>query len=239
VALQVADQMADFLLTGAVSNAINMPSVTAEEAPRLKPYMELARLLGGMAGQLTAAQDGAIKAVRVEYEGAVAELNLKPLTAAALAGVLTPLMGAVNMVNAPVLAKQRDIEVAETTLERSGEYQTLIRLTVVTDRFERSIAGTLVAENKPRLVAIKDIPVEADFAPHMLYVTNQDKPGFIGRFGMALADAGVNIATFHLGRSAPGGDAICLVGLDGPMPDGVLAGVRELPLVVQATALAF
>ena len=239
VALQVADQMADFLLTGAVSNAINMPSVTAEEAPRLKPYMELARLLGGMAGQLTVAQDGAIKAIRLEYEGAVAELNLKPLTAAALAGVLTPLMGAVNMVNAPVLAKQRDIEVAETTVERSGEYQTLIRLTVVTDRFERSIVGTLLAENKPRLVAIKGIAVEADFAPHMLYVTNKDKPGFIGRFGMALADAGVNIATFHLGRSAPGGDAICLVGLDGPMPDGVLAGVRELPLVVQATALAF
>lgn len=239
VALQVADQMADFLLTGAVSNAINMPSVTAEEAPRLKPYMELARLLGGMAGQLTVAQDGAIKAVRLEYEGAVAELNLKPLTAAALAGVLTPLMGAVNMVNAPVLAKQRDIEVAETTLERSGEYQTLIRLTVVTDRFERTIVGTLLAENKPRLVAIKGIAVEADFAPHMLYVTNKDQPGFIGRFGMALADAGVNIATFHLGRSAPGGDAICLVGLDGPMPDGVLAGVRELPLVVQATALAF
>ncbi|GGJ29831.1 phosphoglycerate dehydrogenase [Neoroseomonas lacus] len=239
VALQVADQMADFLLTGAVSNAINMPSVSAEEAPRLKPYMELARLLGGMAGQLTVAQDGAIKAIRLEYEGAVAELNLKPLTAAALAGVLTPLMGAVNMVNAPVLAKQRDIEVAETTVERSGEYQTLIRLTVVTDRFERSIVGTLLAENKPRLVAIKGIAVEADFAPHMLYVTNKDKPGFIGRFGMALADAGVNIATFHLGRSAPGGDAICLVGLDGPMPDGVLAGVRELPLVVQATALAF
>jgi len=239
VALQVADQMADFLLTGAVSNAINMPSVTAEEAPRLKPYMELARLLGGMAGQLTAAQDGAIAAIRVEYEGAVAELNLRPLTAAALAGVLTPLMGAVNMVNAPVLAKQRGIEVAETTVERSGEYQTLIRLTVVTDRFERSIAGTLLAENKPRLVAIKGIAVEADFAPHMLYVTNQDKPGFIGRFGMALADAGVNIATFHLGRSAPGGDAICLVGLDGPMPDGVLAGVRKLPLVMQATQLAF
>ncbi len=239
VALQVADQMADFLLTGAVSNAINMPSVTAEEAPRLKPYMDLARMLGGMAGQLTAAQDGAIKAIRVEYEGAAAELNLRPLTAAALAGVLTPLMGAVNMVNAPVLAKQRGIEVAETTVERSGEYQTLVRLTVVTDRFERSIAGTLLAENKPRLVAIKGIAVEADFAPHMLYVTNQDKPGFIGRFGMALADAGVNIATFHLGRSAPGGDAICLVGLDGPMPDGVLDGVRRLPLVVQATPLAF
>ncbi|HYF06816.1 MAG TPA: NAD(P)-dependent oxidoreductase, partial [Acetobacteraceae bacterium] len=239
VALQVADQMADFLLTGAVSNAINMPSVTAEEAPRLKPYMELARLLGGMAGQLTAAQEGAIRAIRVEYEGHAAELNRRPLTAAALAGVLAPLLGAVNMVNAPVLAKQRGIEVAETTHERSGEYQTLVRLTVVTERFERSVAGTLVAENKPRLVAIKGIPVEADFAPHMLYVTNQDKPGFIGRFGMVLAEAGVNIATFHLGRSAPGGDAICLVGLDAPLPEGVIQSVRGLPLVVQATTLAF
>jgi len=238
VALQVADQMADFLLTGAVSNAINMPSVTAEEAPRLKPYMELARLLGGMAGQLTAAQDGAIRSIRVEYEGHAAELNRRPLTAAALAGVLSPLMGAVNMVNAPVLAKQRDIEVGETILERSGEYQTLVRLTVITDRYEKSIAGTLLAD-KPRLVEIKGIAVEADFAPHMLYVTNKDKPGFIGRFGMALADAGINIATFHLGRSAPGGDAVCLVGLDGPIPEPVLAGVRCLPLVVQATPLAF
>jgi D-3-phosphoglycerate dehydrogenase len=239
VALQVADQMADFLLTGAVSNAINMPSVTAEEAPRLRPYMELARRLGAMAGQLTAAQEGVIRSIRVEYEGHAAELNRRPLTAAALAGVLTPLMGAVNMVNAPVLAKQRDIEVAETILERSGEYHTLIRLTVSTDRYEKSIAGTLLAEDKPRLVEIKGIAVEADFAPHMLYVTNQDRPGFIGRFGMALADAGINIATFHLGRSAPGGDAICLVGLDGPMPEPVLATVRALPLVVQATPLAF
>lgn len=239
VALQVADQMADYLLTGAVSNAINMPSVTAEEAPRLKPYMELARLLGSMAGQLTAVQDGAIRAIRVEYEGAAAELNRRPLTAAALAGTLAPLMGAVNMVNAPVVARERGIEVAETTHERRGEYQTLVRLTVVTERYERAVAGTLVANDKPRLVAIKGIAVEADFAPHMLYVTNQDKPGFIGHFGMTLADAGINIATFHLGRSAPGGDAICLVGLDAPMPEAVLAEVRRLPLVVQATPLAF
>lgn len=239
VALQIADQMADFLLSGAVSNAINMPSVTAEEAPRLKPYMELARLLGAMAGQLTAAGGDAIRAIRVEYEGHAAELNHKPLTAAALAGVLTPLMGAVNMVNAPVVAKERGIEVAETTHERSGEYQTLLRVTVRTDRQERALEGTLIANEKPRLVAIKGISVEADFAPHMLYVTNHDKPGFIGRFGMVLADAGVNIATFHLGRAAAGGDAICLVSLDAPLPDTVLAGVRALPLVVQAQKLAF
>ena len=239
VALQVADQMADYLLTGAVTNAINMPSVTAEEAPRLKPYMELARLLGSLAGQLTAVSDGAIKAIRVEYEGAAAELNRRPLTAAALAGVLAPLLGAVNMVNAPVVAKERGIEVAETIHERSGEYQTLLRLTVVTDRYERSVAGTLVAKDKPRLVAIKGIAVEADFAPRMLYVTNQDKPGFIGRFGTTLAEAGLNIASFHLGRAAQGADANCLVALDEPVPDSVLAKVRQLPLVVQATPLSF
>ncbi len=239
VALHVAEQMSDFLLTGAVSNAINMPSVTAEEAPRLKPYMELARLLGGMAGQLTASTDGVIRRIRVEYEGQAAELNLRPLTAAALAGALAPMLGAINMVNAPVMAKERGIEVAETTLERSGDYATLVRVTVETESMTRSVAGTLVGTGKPRLVEIKGIAVEAEFAPHMLYVTNQDKPGFIGRFGMTLAEAGINIATFHLGRTAAGGDAICLVGLDGPVPEKVLATVRQLPLVVRATPLAF
>jgi D-3-phosphoglycerate dehydrogenase len=239
VALQIAEQMSDFLLTGAVSNAINMPSVSAEEAPRLKPYMELARLLGSMAGQLTVAQDASIKAIRVEYEGQAAELNRRPLTAAALAGVLTPISGAVNMVNAPILAREHGIEVAETIHERSGEYVTLLRVTVETAEQTRSVTGTLVGVGKPRLVEIKGIPVEADFAPHMLYVTNQDKPGFIGRFGLTLADAGINIATFHLGRNAPGGDAICLVGLDAPVPEAVLAKVRTLPLVVRAVPLAF
>jgi D-3-phosphoglycerate dehydrogenase len=239
VALQVADQMADYLLSGAVSNAINMPSVTAEEAPRLKPYMALAQLLGAMAGQLTAASDGALKAIRVEYEGHVAELNRRPLTAAALAGVLAPLMGAVNMVNAPVVAKERGIDVAETVVERRGDYATLLRVTVVTEGLERSVAGTLVGESRPRLVEIKGIAVEADFAPHMLYVTNEDKPGFIGRFGMALANAGINIATFHLGRASQGGDAICLVSLDGPIPEPVLAEIGRLPLVKRAVALRF
>jgi D-3-phosphoglycerate dehydrogenase len=239
VALQVAEQMSDFLLTGAVSNAINMPSVTAEEAPRLKPYMELARELGSLAGQLTASVGDEIRSIRVEYEGHAAELNRKPLTAAALAGVLAPMMGAVNMVNAPALAKERGIEVGETVLERSGDYATLVRVTVQTAAWTRSVAGTLVGTGKPRLVEVKGIAVEAEFAPHMLYVTNQDKPGFIGKFGTTLSEAGINIATFHLGRDAPGGDAICLVGLDGPVPDAVLAKVRALPLVVRAVPLAF
>ncbi len=239
VALQVADQMSDFLLTGAVSNAINMASVSAEDAPRLKPYMELCRLLGQFAGQMTQAGEGVLRSVTIEYEGQVAKLNHRPLTAAVLAGVMAPLMAGVNMVNAPVLARERGLDVAETVHDRPSEYQTLVRVTISTDKLTRAVAGTLFAGASPRLVEIKGIKVEADFGRHMLYVTNQDKPGFIGRFGATLAGAGINIATFHLGRAAQGGDAICLVSVDEPVPEDVLAMVRTLPLVVQATALDF
>src|SRR5580692_3280962 len=239
VALQVADQMSEFLLTGAIANAINMPSVSAEDAPRLKPYMELCRLLGAFAGQLTQAREGVIRRVLIEYEGQVAALNTRPLTAAALAGLMTPVMEGINMVNAPIAARDHGIDVAETVHDRPSEYQTLVRVTVETDQPARSVAGTLFAGSRPRVVEIKGIRVEADFAPHMLYVTNQDKPGFIGRFGATLAGAGINIATFHLGRASQGGDAICLVSVDGEVPEDVLAMVRTLPLVVQATSLAF
>jgi D-3-phosphoglycerate dehydrogenase / 2-oxoglutarate reductase len=239
VALQIAEQMSDFLVTGAVANAINMPSVSAEDAPRLKPYMELCRLLGAFAGQLTQAREGVMRRVVLEYEGHVAALNTRPLTAAALAGLMTPLMVGINMVNAPVAARDHGIDVAETVHDRPSEYQTLVRVSVETDQLTRSIAGTLFAGSRPRIVEIKGIKVEADFAPHMLYVTNQDKPGFIGRFGATLAGAGINIATFHLGRSSQGGDAICLVSVDEKVPEEVLAMVRTLPLVVQATSLAF
>jgi len=239
VALQVAEQMSDFLLTGAVTNAINMPSVSAEDAPRLKPYMELCRLLGAFAGQMIQARDGIIKKVEIEYEGNAAHLNHRPLTAAALAGLLAPVMAGVNMVNAPVLARERGIDVADIAHDRPSEYQTLVRITVTTDQNRRSVAGTLFAGSRPRIVEIKDIKIEADFGRHMLYVTNLDKPGFIGRFGATLAGAGINIATFHLGRAEAGGDAICLVSVDEAVPDDVLAMVRTLPLVVQATSLSF
>ncbi|OJW25368.1 MAG: phosphoglycerate dehydrogenase [Rhodospirillales bacterium 69-11] len=239
VALQVAEQMSDFLIAGAVTNAINMPSVSAEDAPRLKPYMTLCRQLGAFAGQLTQAKEGVIRRVTIEYEGQVATLNIRPLTAAVLAGLMSPLMEGINMVNASVAARDHGIDVAETVHDRPSEYQTLVRVTVETEGLSRTVAGTLFAGSRPRIVEIKGIRVEADFAPHMLYVTNQDKPGFIGRFGATLAGAGINIATFHLGRAEEGGDAICLVSVDEKVPEEVLAMVRTLPLVMQATTLAF
>ncbi|MDQ2803980.1 MAG: phosphoglycerate dehydrogenase [Pseudomonadota bacterium] len=239
VALQIADQISGFLLTGEVSNAINTPSVSAEDAPRLKPYMALCRQLGAFAGQLTHSREGMIRGVIIEYEGQAAALNHRPLTAAVLAGLMAPVMEGVNMVNAQIAARERGIEVTETVHDRPSEYQALVRVTVNADKLTRSVAGTLFAGSRPRLVEIKGIRVEADFAPYMLYVTNQDKPGFIGRFGATLADAGINIATFHLGRAEPGGDAICLISVDEQVPESVLATVRALPLVMQATTLAF
>ncbi len=239
VALQVAEQISDFLLTGAVTNAINTASVSAEDAPRLRPYMELLQRLGAFAGQLTRSQDGVIRKIAIDYEGTASGLNHKPLTAVALAGLLSPVLSGVNMVNAPVVAREHGIDVSETAHDRPSEYQTLVRIIVTTDRGTRSVSGTLFAGNKPRLVEIKGIKVEADFSPHMLYVTNQDKPGFIGKFGETLSRNGINIATFHLGRASAGGDAICLVSIDEPVSEIVLSEVRSLPLVMQATALAF
>ncbi len=236
VAVQVAEQMSDYLLTGAISNALNMASVSAEEAPRLRPYFTLARELGSFAGQLT---QTALKAVHIEFQGHVAGLNTRPLTAIVLEGLLRPLIDNVNMINAPVVAKERGIEVRETRDEGTGNYQTMIRVTVTTETQSRDVAGTLFADSRPRIVQVKGINLEAELAPHMLYITNDDKPGLIGALGTLLGDSGVNVATFHLGRARPGGDAIALIGIDQAIDDGVLTAVRALPHVAQAQALNF
>lgn len=235
VAVQVAEQISDFLLTGAVTNALNMPSVSAEDAPRLKPYMKLVEYLGSFAGQITRT---GIKAVNVAYEGGVAELNTKPLTAIALAGLLRPMLDAVNMVSAPAMAKERNIALSETKHETAAEYQTLVKLTVTTETQTRSVSGTLFA-GKPRLVEVNGIPVEAEFGAHMLFFTNKDKPGLIGKLGTALGLAGVNIATFHLGRNAEGEDAVALVQIDGALKSEVLEDLRRVPNVVRVEALKF
>ncbi|MGH6662036.1 MAG: phosphoglycerate dehydrogenase, partial [Rhodospirillales bacterium] len=233
VAQQIAEQMADFLVTGAVTNALNMASVSAEEAPRLKPYMRLAQQLGSFAGQATKT---AVKEVAIAYEGVCGELNCRPLTAVALQGLLSPLMEGVNMVNAPAIAKERNIHVREIRSDQAGAFQTLITLTVTTETQTRSIAGTLF-NDEPRVVHIKGIPIDAKLGPHMLYITNRDKPGLIGALGTTIGNAGVNIATFSLGRAAPGSDAICLIEIDGEPPDDLMAKLSRLDNVVQAVPM--
>ncbi len=236
VALQIAEQMSDYLIRGAISNAVNFPSISAEEAPRLKPFVALAEKLGSFAGQLT---ETGIKQVQVSYEGIVAQMNTRALTSAAIAGLLRPILQDVNVVSAPIVAKDRGIIVEETRREAEGDYESLITVTIVTDRQTRSVAGTVYADGRPRLISIKGIRMDAEFGPSMLYVTNQDKPGFVGRFATLLAGAGINIATFHLGRDSAGGNAIALVEIDGTVSPDLLAKVQQIPNVQQVKPLRF
>jgi D-3-phosphoglycerate dehydrogenase len=236
VALQVAEQMSDYLLRGAISNAVNFPSISAEEAPKLKPFIALAEKLGSFAGQLT---ESGIKQVQIAYEGVVSQMNTKALTSAAIAGLLRPMLQDVNVVSAPIVAKERGIVVEETRRDSEGDYDSLITVTVITDRQTRSVSGTVYADGRPRIVNIKGIRIDAAFGPSMLYVTNQDKPGFVGRFATLLAEAGINIATFHLGRESAGGNAIALVEVDGKVPSDVLDKVQHIANVQQVKPLQF
>ena len=235
VALQVAEQMSDYLLTGAVTNALNSPSITAEEAPRLKPFVALAEKIGAFAGQMV---DFGITAIDIAYEGEVSALNVKPMTSAALAGVLRPMLAEINMVSAPAVAKERGIVVSESRQEQSPVYESLMRITITTEKGKRSFAGTVIG-GAPRIVEVKGMELDAAFSPAMLYINNLDKPGFIGALGMLLGEAGVNIATFNLGRVSADEDAIALVGVD-QAPDGaLLARIQALPHVKEARALVF
>lgn len=235
VALQVAEQMADYLLTGAVSNALNSPSVTADEAPKLKPFVALAEKLGAFAGQMV---DADLKTIEIEYVGEVSKLNVKPMTAAGLAGILRPMLAEINMVSAPSVAKERGITVSESRQELSPVYDSLMRITVTSASGERAFAGTVIG-GVPRIVEVKGMELDAPFAAAMLYINNLDKPGFIGALGALLGDAGINIATFNLGRTAAGGDAIALVGVDQAPAPSLLSAVQALPHVKEARALVF
>ncbi|MCV2867415.1 phosphoglycerate dehydrogenase [Defluviimonas sp. WL0002] len=234
VALQVAEQMSDYLLTGAVQNALNMPSVTAEEAAVMGPWLKLADHLGAFAGQLT---DEPVKAINVLYDGTVSMMNLQALNCAAIAGIMKATNPDVNLVSAPVIAKERGIQISTTRQEKGGVFDGYIKLTVVTDKRERSIAGTVFSDGKPRFIQIKGINIDAEIGSHMLYTTNEDVPGIIGTLGQTLGKAGVNIANFTLGRASAGGDAIALLYLDERLPEatqkaliatGMFSSVRPL-----------
>jgi D-3-phosphoglycerate dehydrogenase len=236
VALQIAEQMSDYLLRGAITNAVNFPSISAEEAPQLRPFVTLAEKLGSFAGQLT---ETGISKVQVACDGEVAKMNTRAITCAAIAGLLRPMLEDINVVSAPVIAKERGIAVEETKREGESDYESLVTVTVTTERMTRGVSGTVFADGRPRIVNVKGIRMDAEFGASMLYITNLDKPGFIGRFSSVLGEAGINIATFHLGREAPGGNAVALIEVDGDLPPEVLAKVQALPLVRQAKRLRF
>ena len=236
VAIQIAEQMSDFLLLGGITNAVNVPLLSAEEAPRLKPYMALAEKLGRLVGQISGSE---IRSVDVEVEGHATEVNIKPITGAVLAGLMGTWSGSVNMVNAPYLARERGLSVREIRNEGEGDYHTLVAVTVGTDHGPRRVEGTLFGNRAPRLVKIFGIPVEADLAGQMIYIVNTDAPGFIGALGTTLGENGINIATFNLGRHDAGGEAVALVSVDDPIAPEVERQLAELPGVLEVVPLSF
>ena len=236
VAIQIAEQMSDFLLLGGITNAVNVPLLSAEEAPRLKPYMALAEKLGRLVGQISGSE---IRSVDVEVEGHATEVNIKPITGAVLAGLMGTWSGSVNMVNAPYLARERGLSVREIRNEGEGDYHTLVAVTVGTDHGPRRVEGTLFGNRAPRLVKIFGIPVEADLAGQMIYIVNTDAPGFIGALGTTLGENGINIATFNLGRRKEAGEAVALVAVDDPITPEVADELRHLPGVLEVVPLSF
>ena len=236
VALQVAEQMSDYLLTGAVQNALNMPSVTAEEARVMGPWLKLAENLGSFAGQMT---DEPIEAVNVLYDGEVATMNTAALNAAALAGLMRAANPEVNMVSAPVLARERGMDVSVTTQEQTGVFEAYVKVTVKTAARERSVAGTVFSDGKPRFIQIKGINVDAEIGAHMLYTTNEDVPGIIGTLGQTMGANGVNIANFTLGRSEKGGEAIALLYIDEPVAPEAIAALEGTGMFSQVRPLSF
>jgi D-3-phosphoglycerate dehydrogenase len=236
VAIQIAEQMSDYLLLGGITNAVNVPSLSAEEAPRLKPYMALAEKLGRLVGQIAGAE---IRSVDIEVEGHAAELNIKPITGAVLAGLMGTWSDTVNMVNAPYLARERGLAVREIRNEGEGDYHTLVAVTVGTEHGDKRVEGTLFGNRAPRLVTIFGIRVEAELAGQMIYIVNTDAPGFIGALGTRLGENGINIATFNLGRHDAGGEAVALVAVDDPITPDVARQLKELPGVLEVVPLSF
>ena len=236
VALQIAQQMAEYLLTGTVLNAVNAPSVAPEEMAKLGPYLTLAEQIGSFAGQFA---EGRIRSVTIAYEGQASALDSRLLTAAALQGMLAPRLDNINIVNAPFLARERGIDVREIRSATTADYQTLLRVEVQTEDRVQGVAGTLIGSGGRRIVEIEGIEIEAALGPHMLYFTNDDRPGLIGAVATILGEAGINIATFSLGRREQGGDAVGLIGVDSLVPDEVLARLRDRAAVITLTRLKF
>ena len=236
VAVQVAEQMSDYLMTGAVTNALNMPSVTAEEAKIMGPWLALAGHLGAFIGQMTSEP---IKAINILYDGTVSSMNLAALNCGVVAGIMKAGNPDVNMVSAPVIAEERGIKISTTNQNKSGVFDAYIKVTVVTETRERSVAGTVFSDGKPRFIQIKGINVDAEIGRHMLYTTNDDVPGIIGILGSTMGKNNVNIANFTLGRASEGGQAIALLYVDAPVSDVVLAELQATGKFNQVSHLEF
>lgn len=230
VATAVAEQIVDYLIAGTVRNAVNVPSVPADQLPSLSPYINLAERMGLFTSQVL---EGGITQVTVEYSGEVSNLKLEPVTLAALKGLLTPMIQEnVNYVNAPLIAKDRGIEVKVSKSDDTTEYTSLVTLRVKAGGKDSSVAGTLNSKKEPRIVQVDDFPMETVPEGDMLVLMNNDKPGVIGGIGTLMGQNGINIARMQFGREKQGGRAMSVVSVDSVIPDKVMDAVRKLPNVL-------
>lgn len=238
VAVQIAEQISDFLLNGTVQNALNIPAVSENELLQLRPFLNLADKLGTTLGQLV---ETGIRRIDVTYEGEVSQLNRKPLTNTLLNSLLTPMLeSGVNLVNAPLIAEERGIEVSEESNQTcQAGFNSMITVTITTERRERCISGSLFNGQQPRVVSMNRVPIEASPEGNLLFVANQDSPGLIGRVGSILGEAKINIANFHLGRVAPGGRAIAFINVDHDVPDTVMKTLLEVENVLEVKLVRY
>ena len=230
VSIAIAQQIVDYLTLGEARNAVNMPAVSPDILPLLRPYLRLGEKLGSFLGQIS---NYAIEEVLIEYQGEVVEYGIKPITISVLKGLLTPFVGeTVNFVNAPVMAKERGIKITESTSAKAEDFTSLIALTARSKMEQNYIAGALFGRRELRIVKLNDFFIEAIPEGYVLLVNNYDKAGVIGNLGNALGSRNINIATMQFGRDRMGGNAISLLHLDAPLPPGMLGEILRLPNII-------
>jgi D-3-phosphoglycerate dehydrogenase len=230
VAVAVAEQIADYLVFGVIRNAVNFPSIPTEQVPRLQPYINLAEKLGGFSAQIF---EGGTTEITVEFRGAASEINTAPVTIAAVKGFLSPvLLETVNFVNAPIIAKERGIEVKEVKSNDAGDYNSMIALRIKAKDRESYVAGTLFSKKDPRIILIDDFKVEIVPEGELLLMYNNDKPGVIGNIGTLLGKNNINIARMHFGRETAGGIAISVVSIDSTPSEETIEEIKRLPNIL-------
>ena len=233
VAVTVAEQIADYLCNGTIVNALNVPSVSAEVLKVTGPYLTLAEKMGLFYTQLCSGESCGLSEVRIEYQGSVTEHDTAPITTALLKGLLTPMVGdVVNFVNAPSIAKDRGISVAETKTEEAGNFTGMILLQGKSGDRHFSVSGTLFGKVEPRIVKVNQFELDAIPEGHLLVIDAYDKPGVIGSIGAYLGDNKVNIGRMQFGREGVGGMSLSLVQIDTPIDESVVKGLEALPNIV-------
>ena len=230
VAIAVAEQVRDYLLEGIVGNALNVPSISKELYKKIRPYLELGEKLGRFQGQLC---QGSIDRIEIEYSGDAAALEVAPITVSILKGILETLSDEVNLVNAPLIAQQHDIEVVESKVSRSRDFASAISTRVV-GCGNRYIVGAVFHGQQPRIVRIDDFMLEAIPEGSTLFIQNQDQPGVVGAVGTVLGKGGINISRMQLALIPERSLAAMLVNIDRAPEEAVMKQLHDLPHLISA-----